>query len=61
MSDENIVILGGKGMLGSDVADKCKKNNINSTILDLPEFDITNDNNLIGAVKNASTSTICSD
>lgn len=35
-----IAIVGGKGMLGSDLADVCRKNRAEPIILDLPEVDI---------------------
>lgn len=35
-----IAIVGGKGMLGSDLADVCRKNRTEPLILDLPEVDI---------------------
>jgi len=41
-SDDGILILGGKGMLGSDIAKTCKQEDFDVKILDLPEFDITN-------------------
>ena len=39
--DDSIFILGGKGMLGSDLAKTCEQKGLNIKILDLPEFDIT--------------------
>jgi dTDP-4-dehydrorhamnose reductase len=41
-SDGFIIILGGKGMLGSELAKTCKQEDFNVRILDLPEFDLTN-------------------
>ena len=41
---DKIILLGAKGMLGSDVYSLCGKDNI--TPLDLPEFDITDKNQL---------------
>jgi dTDP-4-dehydrorhamnose reductase len=40
--DEGLVILGAKGMLGSDLAIECRNHSLNPLLLDLPEFDITN-------------------
>ncbi|MFH0908879.1 MAG: dTDP-4-dehydrorhamnose reductase [bacterium] len=37
-----IAIVGGKGMLGTDLGDVCRKNGAESVILDLPEVDICN-------------------
>ena len=39
--DESVFILGGKGMLGSDLAKTCELEGLEVRILDLPEFDIT--------------------
>ena len=38
---DTVFILGGKGMLGSDLAKACEQEGIDIRILDLPEFDIT--------------------
>jgi len=46
MAEEKIAILGGKGMLGSDLALACHQEGIKITVLDLPEFDITNEQQL---------------
>jgi dTDP-4-dehydrorhamnose reductase len=45
-----LVILGGKGMLGTDLAGICLQEGFDVTILDLPEFDITNQQQLKQAV-----------
>jgi len=37
-----IVILGGRGMLGSDLARTCRRRGLEPVVLDLPQFDITN-------------------
>lgn len=39
--DDSVFILGGKGMLGSDLVKTCEQQGFNIRILDLPEFDIT--------------------
>ena len=39
--DTGIFILGGKGMLGTDLAKTCEQQGFSVKILDLPEFDIT--------------------
>jgi len=41
-NDTRITILGGKGMLGTDLAQTCKQRGFDVKIFDLPEFDITN-------------------
>jgi dTDP-4-dehydrorhamnose reductase len=52
-NDANIAILGGRGMLGSDLALACELYGLKINVLDLPGFDITNTDNLQQAVKNA--------
>jgi len=51
MAEDRVAILGGKGMLGSDLALACQQQRLITTVLDLPEFDITNENHLTGALK----------
>ncbi len=53
LSNQNIVILGGKGMLGTDLAEAFDKKNIDVQVFDLPEFDITNFTRLEEKIKNA--------
>ena len=38
---DTVVILGGKGMLGTDVASVCRQRGFDVEVFDLPEFDIT--------------------
>lgn len=42
MAEQLIAILGGRGMLGSDLARLCAEHRLNFRVFDLPEFDITN-------------------
>jgi dTDP-4-dehydrorhamnose reductase len=51
MVESRVAILGGKGMLGSDLALACQQRQLITTVLDLPEFDITNENHLTNALK----------
>src|SRR4030042_1235758 len=51
MAKNRIAILGGKGMLGSDLALACQQHRITASVLDLPEFDITNEKHLSDALK----------
>ncbi|MFC1781328.1 dTDP-4-dehydrorhamnose reductase [Planctomycetota bacterium] len=51
--DNSIVILGGRGMLGNDVALACRQLGIESVIFDLPECDITNDDHLQKSISKA--------
>jgi len=46
-----ITILGGRGMLGTDLAEACNNKGIKANVLDLPEFDITDEEQLGRAVK----------
>ena len=53
MGEQRIVILGGKGMLGTDLASICRQHNLNTEVLDLPAFDVTNADQLKQAVTGA--------
>jgi dTDP-4-dehydrorhamnose reductase len=44
--DTSIAILGGKGMLGTDLAGICEQQGFDVKVFDLPEFDITNSQQL---------------
>lgn len=54
-----IVILGGRGMLGSDLAAVCERQGLEPVVLDLPQFDITNREQLSDAVANAQVIVNC--
>lgn len=54
MAEDIVAILGGRGMLGSDLALACEKQGFNTRVLDLPDFDTTNYEALEGVVKEAS-------
>jgi dTDP-4-dehydrorhamnose reductase len=58
-SPDKVIILGGKGMLGADVAAEFKNRNINYEIFDLPEFDITNERQLLSVIHKAKTIVNC--
>jgi len=58
-NDTRITILGGKGMLGCDLVSACRQQGLNTIVLDLPEFDITNSNHLQRAVSNAQVIVNC--
>lgn len=51
---DKIAILGGKGMLGNDLASECSKRGYNTTVLDLPQFDITDEQQIEKALSNAN-------
>jgi len=42
MAEKTVAILGGRGMLGTDVANACQSSSLPFQVFDLPEFDITN-------------------
>ena len=54
-----ILILGGRGMLGSDLAAVCERQGLEPVVLDLPQFDITNREQLSDAVVNAQVVVNC--
>jgi dTDP-4-dehydrorhamnose reductase len=56
---DKIIILGGKGMLGTDVAGECKSRGLHFEVFDLPDFDITNQQNLAEVVRGAQTIINC--
>jgi dTDP-4-dehydrorhamnose reductase len=55
----SIAILGGKGMLGSDLVVLCKQRGIETKIYDLPEFDITDQQQLKEAVASSDLIVNC--
>lgn len=58
-SQDKVIILGGKGMLGTDVAAECKSRGIDFEVFDLPEFDITNEHQLHSVIHPARTIVNC--
>jgi dTDP-4-dehydrorhamnose reductase len=59
MAKDRIAILGGKGMLGSDLALVCQQHRLDTAVLDLPEVDITNENHLTNALKGIDAAINC--
>jgi len=57
--DARIAVLGGRGMLGSDLVQTCRQRGFDPIILDLPEFDITDDDHLQQAVAGAEIIVNC--
>lgn len=53
MANETVAILGGRGMLGTDLVKACQKQGFDVKVFDLPEFDITNLSQLEQAVNSA--------
>jgi dTDP-4-dehydrorhamnose reductase len=41
INDTKVAILGGRGMLGTDLTKICGQQGFNVEVFDLPEFDIT--------------------
>jgi dTDP-4-dehydrorhamnose reductase len=58
-NDSMIAILGGRGMLGTDLAKKCGQEGFVVKVFDLPEFDITNSQQLKEAVGSAKIIVNC--
>ena len=58
-SGDKIIILGGKGMLGTDVVAECKSRGLAFEVFDLPEFDITNPRQLAEAIRGSQTIINC--
>lgn len=51
MAEGKIAILGGSGMLGSEVALVCRRRALDTVVLDLPEFDITDEQHISAAIR----------
>ena len=59
MDKETIAILGGRGMLGTDLADIFRQQGFEVNVFDLPDFDITNSRQLKQAVSAADVIVNC--
>jgi dTDP-4-dehydrorhamnose reductase len=59
MGDEKIAILGGKGMLGRDVAAACGRHGFEPVVMDLPDFDITSERHVRAAAAGAGAIVNC--
>jgi dTDP-4-dehydrorhamnose reductase len=59
MAKETVAILGGRGMLGTDLADICRQQGFTVKVFDLPEFDITDSQQLKQAVSAADAIVNC--
>jgi len=57
--NREVVILGGNGMLGCDIARALSARSVPYRILDLPEFDITNTARFAPIIKNAAAVINC--
>jgi dTDP-4-dehydrorhamnose reductase len=60
MGFESITILGGRGMLGSDLADVAVERGLSVRVFDLPEFDITNEEQMRDVVSQSEVIVNCS-
>ena len=58
-ANRQVVVLGARGMLGTDLVAQLCQNRIQPVVLDLPEFDITNAQQLKTAVAPAETIINC--
>ncbi len=54
-----VVILGAKGMLGTDLSAACTKAGFETVGFDLPEFDITDDSQIAKAIEGAEVIVNC--
>jgi dTDP-4-dehydrorhamnose reductase len=59
MAEEVVAIFGGRGMLGTDVVGICQEKGFKVNAFDLPEFDVTNVQQLKEAVGPAKTIINC--
>ena len=59
INDTMIAILGGKGMLGTDLTSICRRQGFGVKVFDLPDFDIRNSQQLKEAVGAADTIVNC--
>jgi len=59
MAENKVAILGGRGMLGTDLTQQCSKQGVNFEVFDLPDFDITNHQQLSRVVSSAAVVVNC--
>jgi dTDP-4-dehydrorhamnose reductase len=59
MAKEVVALLGGRGMLGTDVAAACSQRGYTVRVYDLPDFDVTNVDHLRQAVETADVVLNC--
>jgi len=58
-NDTRIAILGGRGMLGTELAKICRQEGFDVIVFDLPEFDITNSQQLKETLSTTKTIVNC--
>ena len=59
MGDKMVAILGGRGMLGTDLAQGCRDEGLRIEVFDLPDFDITDTEQLEGVISRAESIINC--
>jgi dTDP-4-dehydrorhamnose reductase len=59
MGRRRVAILGGRGMLGSDLAVECKRRGFEVQVCDLPEFDVLDNGQLAETVDEADAIVNC--
>ncbi|MHC5145274.1 MAG: SDR family oxidoreductase, partial [Planctomycetota bacterium] len=59
MGFQSITILGGRGMLGSDLADVGRQRGLTVKVFDLPEFDLTDHQQAAGIVSQSEVMINC--
>jgi dTDP-4-dehydrorhamnose reductase len=59
MAENKVAILGGKGMLGTDLVRQCQEQGIGFEVFDLPDFNITDPQQLSCVVNSASAVINC--
>jgi dTDP-4-dehydrorhamnose reductase len=59
MDENTVAILGGRGMLGTDLTNACRQQGFDVKIYDLPEFDITDEQQLGKNIDDVETIVNC--
>jgi len=59
MAKQNVAIFGGRGMLGTDLAEACAQRGYGVQVYDLPEFDLTNPEHIERALRDVAAVINC--
>ena len=59
MGNNTVAILGGRGMLGTDLVRTCRKKGLNVGVFDLPDFDITDTQQLEDVIRQSEIIVNC--
>jgi dTDP-4-dehydrorhamnose reductase len=59
MTMKKVAILGGCGMLGSDLVTRCRQSGMDVGVYDLPAFDVTNPEHVSQAIRGATAVVNC--